>query len=53
MIHSNQLVQAKHASDPEKNWTWGIDGLKGTIADMTTLGIWEPVAGMHCSITMK
>jgi len=35
-------LRAKHASDPEKNYTWGIDGNKGTIVDMKELGIWEP-----------
>lgn len=37
-------LRAKHASDPEKNFTFGIDGIKGTVADMKELGIWEPVA---------
>jgi len=37
-------LRAKHASDPEKNFTWGIDGNKGVIADMRELGIWEPVS---------
>jgi len=36
-------LRAKHASDPEKNFTFGIDGLKGTVADMKELGIWEPI----------
>jgi len=36
-------LRAKHASDPEKNFTFGIDGLKGTVVDMKELGIWEPV----------
>jgi T-complex protein 1 subunit gamma len=35
-------LRAKHASDPEKNFTWGIDGNKGTIVDMRELGVWEP-----------
>merc|ERR1712017_71007 len=33
-------LRAKHA-----NWegsTWGIDGHKGVVADMSELGIWEP-----------
>ncbi len=24
--------------------TWGIDGEKGTMADMAEIGVWEPVA---------
>jgi len=36
-------LRAKHASDPEKNFSFGIDGMKGTVADMKDLGIWEPV----------
>jgi T-complex protein 1 subunit gamma len=35
-------LRAKHAQAPDKNWSWGIDGLKGTIADMHETGIWEP-----------
>jgi len=37
-------LRAKHASDPEKNSTFGIDGNEGKIVDMKTLGIWEPVS---------
>jgi len=37
-------LRAKHASDPTKNSSWGIDGEKGTIVDMHELGIWEPMA---------
>eukprot|EP01116_Phalansterium_solitarium_P014561 TRINITY_DN3228_c0_g1_i1.p2 TRINITY_DN3228_c0_g1~~TRINITY_DN3228_c0_g1_i1.p2 ORF type:complete len:552 (+),score=235.36 TRINITY_DN3228_c0_g1_i1:83-1738(+) len=37
-------LRAKHAQDPEKNATWGIDGNKGVIVDMHTLGVWEPLA---------
>eukprot|EP01121_Diplochlamys_sp_Union-15-3_P016944 TRINITY_DN586_c0_g1_i3.p1 TRINITY_DN586_c0_g1~~TRINITY_DN586_c0_g1_i3.p1 ORF type:complete len:545 (-),score=104.89 TRINITY_DN586_c0_g1_i3:74-1708(-) len=33
-------LRAKHAKG--ENVTWGIDGEKGELADMTTLGIWEP-----------
>jgi len=32
--------QAKHTTGDCS--TWGIDGNKGEIADMTKLGIWEP-----------
>lgn len=35
-------LRAKHAQDPEKNWTWGINGLTGDLADMEQLGIWDP-----------
>ena len=35
-------VQAKHAV--EGNSTWGVDGDKGVLADMTELGVWEPLA---------
>jgi len=37
-------LRAKHASDPEKNSTWGIDGERGVLADMKELGIWETVS---------
>jgi len=33
-------LRAKHAEG--KNVTWGVDGIKGVIADMSELGIWEP-----------
>merc|ERR1719395_202041 len=33
-------LRAKHAGG--SNPTWGIDGEKGVLADMTTLGVWEP-----------
>lgn len=33
-------LRAKHANN-EGN-TWGIDGHKGVVADMATLGVWEP-----------
>jgi len=34
-------LRAKHAEG--KNITWGVDGTKGVIADMSELGIWEPL----------
>lgn len=37
-------LRAKHASDPEKNFSWGINGNKGVIVDMKELGIWEPLS---------
>jgi len=33
-------LRAKHANNEGHNW--GIDGHKGTVADMATLGVWEP-----------
>lgn len=35
-------LRAKHASAPQENRAWGIDGNKGVLVDMNTLGIWEP-----------
>jgi len=37
-------LRAKHAQDPEKNSTWGIDGERGVLADMKELGVWETVS---------
>jgi len=37
-------LKAKHATDPANNYTWGIDGNKGTMADMKTVGVWDAVA---------
>jgi len=37
-------LRAKHASNPEKNYTWGIDGMTGTVTDMNELGVWEPLS---------
>jgi T-complex protein 1 subunit gamma len=33
-------MRAKHAN--KEGSTWGIDGHKGTLADMAEIGIWEP-----------
>ena len=33
-------LRAKHA--PGTDSTWGVDGTKGTVADMNDIGIWEP-----------
>lgn len=33
-------LRAKHAN--KEGPTWGIDGHKGTLADMAELGVWEP-----------
>jgi len=35
-------LRAKHAGG--ENATWGIDGDKGTLADMRETGIWEPLS---------
>jgi len=35
-------LRAKHAQDPAKNWSWGIDGVRGIVADMYDVGVWEP-----------
>jgi len=35
-------LRAKHAQDPAKNWAWGIDGIRGVVADMHDIGVWEP-----------
>merc|ERR1719408_1221284 len=34
-------LRAKHAGGANPNW--GIDGEKGTLADMTAIGVWEPI----------
>ena len=36
------VLQAKHSQ--EKSSVWGVNGETGTLADMETLGIWEPLA---------
>jgi T-complex protein 1 subunit gamma len=36
-------LRAKHSSDPANNYVFGIDGNKGTIADMKALGVWDSV----------
>ena len=35
-------TQAKHAD--HANFSWGIDGTSGKTVDMTTYGVWEPMA---------
>lgn len=35
-------LRAKHAT--EGNVTWGVDGDKGVLTDMSELGIWEPLS---------
>lgn len=43
-IRQLTALRAKHAQDPAKNWTWGINGNTGELADMEELGIWDPMA---------
>jgi T-complex protein 1 subunit gamma len=37
-------LRAKHSNDAKAGGkgTWGVDGVTGQLADMNTLGIWEP-----------
>jgi len=37
-------LRAKHASDPEKNFAFGIDGNEGKVVDIRTIGVWEPMS---------
>ncbi len=37
-------LRAKHASNLDQNYTWGIDGMKGVVCDTKTLDLWEPLA---------
>ncbi|KAH9513230.1 T-complex protein 1 subunit gamma [Bulinus truncatus] len=41
-IRSLTSLRAKH-SQPN-NTSWGIDGTTGTLVDMKTLGVWEPIS---------
>jgi T-complex protein 1 subunit gamma len=43
-IRSLTALRAKHALDAEKNVNWGINGESGALADMSELGIWEPLS---------
>ncbi|XP_023331561.1 T-complex protein 1 subunit gamma [Eurytemora carolleeae] len=43
-IRSLTALRAKHALDAEKNVNWGINGETGALADMSELGIWEPLS---------
>jgi len=36
-------LRAKHAADPKKMSTFGIDGNTGQITDMKAAGVWEPL----------
>ncbi|XP_005102245.1 T-complex protein 1 subunit gamma [Aplysia californica] len=41
-IRTLTALRAKHAQP--NNSTWGIDGNTGTLVDMKTFGVWEPVS---------
>merc|ERR1719458_543269 len=43
-IRSLTALRAKHAVEGEKNVNWGVNGETGELTDMSTLGIWEPLA---------
>merc|ERR1719471_436266 len=43
-IRSLTALRAKHAHEEEKNVNWGINGESGELADMSALGIWEPLS---------
>merc|ERR1719397_1746921 len=43
-IRTLTALRAKHAQEGEKNVNWGVNGETGTLADMSELGIWEPLS---------
>jgi len=43
-IRSLTALRAKHAKEEDKNVNWGINGETGELADMSLLGIWEPLS---------
>jgi len=43
-IRQLTALSAKHAQNPETNWTWGINGVTGELADVNELGVWDPLA---------
>jgi len=43
-IRTLTALRAKHAQAEEKNVNWGINGESGELADMSALGIWEPLS---------
>jgi T-complex protein 1 subunit gamma len=43
-IRTLTALRAKHAKEEEKNVNWGINGETGVLADMSLLGIWEPLS---------
>ncbi|EJD74006.1 T-complex protein 1, variant [Loa loa] len=42
-IRQLTALRAKHAQ-AASNWTWGIDGCTGQLADMNELNIWDPLS---------
>lgn len=42
-IRQITALRAKHAQS-ENNWTWGVNGASGDLADMNELGIWDPLS---------
>ncbi|KAF6779661.1 hypothetical protein AHF37_00945 [Paragonimus kellicotti] len=36
-------LRARHAIDPAKYWTLGVDGTTGKLADMKELNVWDPL----------
>uniref|UniRef100_A0A915PVK1 T-complex protein 1 subunit gamma n=1 Tax=Setaria digitata TaxID=48799 RepID=A0A915PVK1_9BILA len=42
-IRQLTALRAKHAQ-AANNWTWGINGCTGQLADMTELNIWDPLS---------
>lgn len=43
LLRTTELRQA-HYSNPEKNWTLGVDGKTGKLVDMKDFGVWDPLA---------
>merc|ERR1719431_1376842 len=43
-IRTLTALRAKHAVEGEANVNWGINGETGELADMSVLGIWEPLS---------
>merc|ERR1719244_2276153 len=43
-IRSLTALRAKHAQETDKNVNWGINGETGQLADMSELGIWQPLS---------
>ncbi|CAG2123441.1 unnamed protein product, partial [Medioppia subpectinata] len=43
-IRTLTALRAKHATTSADNKTWGINGETGELADISKLGIWEPLS---------
>ena len=41
-IRTLTTLRAKHATS--QNYSWGVDGEKGVLADMKELSIWDPLS---------